>query len=202
MSGMFGLIVSGRLVQTDFTQVSDTQFVVTIPDADNINHLVVFLTGTLPFPEGFGGSVYFRWPETDLSIPPVWQLLGVLSNNKPSAIFRITGLKKSSSLISTPFGIQQANIHHHAQIGISVEPLEQIANLSPSVATEPSNTSTFIEFSEKMVNNLFNYVASFALTQSQMVPNPTETFIPMSSLRNWYTNFLRKLELNPNFWRS
>jgi hypothetical protein len=33
--------------------------VITIPDADNINHLVVFLTGTSPFPEGFGGSGWF-----------------------------------------------------------------------------------------------------------------------------------------------
>jgi hypothetical protein len=24
----------------------------------------------------------------------------------------------------------------------------------------------------------------------------------MSVLRNWYTNFIRKLELNPQFWRS
>jgi len=47
-------------VQTDFQQLTDTQFVITIPDADNINHLVVFLTGTSPFPEGFGGSGWFK----------------------------------------------------------------------------------------------------------------------------------------------
>ena len=43
-------------VQTDFQQISETQFAITIPDADNINHLVVFLTGATAFPEGFGGS--------------------------------------------------------------------------------------------------------------------------------------------------
>ncbi len=39
--------------------VSDTQFVTTVEDADNINHLVIFLTGTQPFPDGFGGSGIF-----------------------------------------------------------------------------------------------------------------------------------------------
>lgn len=43
-------------VQTDFQQISEAQFAITILDADNINHLVVFLTGTVPFPDGFGGS--------------------------------------------------------------------------------------------------------------------------------------------------
>lgn len=27
-----------------------------MPDADNINHIVVFLTGTVPFPNGMGGA--------------------------------------------------------------------------------------------------------------------------------------------------
>jgi len=76
---MFGLIVSGRLVtyfktnrcswslcyhwlsflpqvKTDFQQISERQFVTTVLEADNINHIVVFLTGTQAFPEGLGGS--------------------------------------------------------------------------------------------------------------------------------------------------
>ena len=147
-------------------------------------------------------KVYFRWPEADLAAAPVWQLLGFLTNNKPSNIYKITGLKKSSgSFNASPFGLQ-GGIHHHAQIGISIEPLTLISSQSPSAITEPTNTSTFQEFAERTVQNLFNYVASFAVTQSQMTPNPSETFIPMSALRNWYNTFLRKLELNPQFWRS
>lgn len=46
--------------QTDFMQVGDRQFCVNIPDADNINHVVVFLTGTMPLPENMSaaGSKY------------------------------------------------------------------------------------------------------------------------------------------------
>jgi len=53
---MFGAVVSGRLVQS-FEQVGETQFLTTIHDADNINHIVVFMTGTVPFPQGMGGLV-------------------------------------------------------------------------------------------------------------------------------------------------
>lgn len=43
-------------VQTDFQQVGENQFLITVPDADNINHIVVFLIGTIPFPDGMGGA--------------------------------------------------------------------------------------------------------------------------------------------------
>nr|CAG4638724.1 EOG090X0D82 [Cyclestheria hislopi] len=197
---MFGLIVSGRLVQTDFQQVGATQFLTTVLEADNINHIVVFLTGVQPFPEGLGGSVYFSWP--DPSAPPTWQLLGFISNNKPSAIFKITKLKPEPGRagITPVFGLGQ--ISHNAQIGISIEPLEQIAMQAPSIVTEPSKANTFMEFAQKTIQNLFDYVASFCVAQSQMMPNPNETYIPMSALRNWYNNFERRLQQNPNFWKS
>jgi hypothetical protein len=38
-----------------FEQVGETQFLTTIHDADNINHIVVFMTGTVAFPQGMGG---------------------------------------------------------------------------------------------------------------------------------------------------
>lgn len=53
-----------------------------------------------------------------------------------------------------------------------------------------------------MLENFFNYVSSFAITQSNMEPNPQETYVPLSTLQKWYTNFERRLEQNPNFWKS
>lgn len=124
MSNVFGIIVSGRFVsisrvpaifyrikhiyiinfnlilqvQTDFAPVSQTQFLTTITEADNINHLVVFLTGMVPLPPGTAGMVYWSWP--DPTAPPNWQLLGHISNIKPSAIFKIGNLKKLHELSS------------------------------------------------------------------------------------------------------
>ncbi len=96
----------------------------------------------------------------------------------------------------------QAQIAHNAQIGISVEPLQTIASQTPPSMTEPSKATLFMEFAQKTVQNLFDYIASFAVTQSQMIPSPNESFIPMSALRNWFTNYERRLQQNPNFWRS
>ncbi|GFU03557.1 hypothetical protein NPIL_254841, partial [Nephila pilipes] len=45
-----------KSVQTDFQPLDNTKFATNIVDADSVNHIVVFLTGATPFPDGFGGS--------------------------------------------------------------------------------------------------------------------------------------------------
>ena len=46
-------------MQTESQQVSENQFLFNIPEADNINHVVVFMTGQMPFPDGLGGAGMF-----------------------------------------------------------------------------------------------------------------------------------------------
>ncbi len=64
---MFGLLLSGRLVDTGFRQVDATHLVIDVPDATSAHHVVVFLTGQQPFPDGMGGAVYFAWPGQQVS---------------------------------------------------------------------------------------------------------------------------------------
>lgn len=199
MLNALGVIVSGRLVQTDFQQISDAQFLINIPEADNVNHVVVFLTGTTPFPEGMAGAVYFSWP--DPNAPPAWQFLGYISNSKPSAIFKISQLKKLEEMPnSSSVNVFGANlpISHIAQIGLSIEPEGNLMQQTPATTT----TDTYYQFGQKMVENFFNFVSSFSVTQSQMVPNPNETFVPLSTVQTWFTNFQRRLQQNPSFWKS
>ncbi|CAH1731791.1 hypothetical protein AGLY_014356 [Aphis glycines] len=193
---MFGLLVSGRLVRTDFERLEETKFMITINSAESVNYICVFLTGLVPFPEGTAGSVYFSWP--DENARPNWQLLGVLSNNKPSAIFKLSNLKQHFDITNQPINAfsQFPSISINAQIGISIEPLLNAEMQTTSI--EPTqNVSTFVEFTQKMVQNLYNYVSSYA------VDGPQQTsMVPLLSVQKWYENFERKLNLNPNFWKS
>ncbi|CAL1284275.1 unnamed protein product [Larinioides sclopetarius] len=184
-------------VQTDFQALDNTKFVTNIVDADNVNHLVVFLTGAQPFPDGYGGSVYFSWPDPNAA--PSWQLLGFISNVKPSAIFKISKLKSDDS-ITTPFGVQP--ISHVAQLGVSIEPLQQLELQTPVTTSNPTNMDSFMEFTNKMLENFVNYICSFAVTPNQIPPGTSENYIPINTVQQWYVNFQRRLQQNPNFWRS
>lgn len=198
---MFGCLVAGRLVQTDAVQVSPDKFVFNLGDCDSVNHVVVFMLGTVPFPAGTGGAVYFSFPDL-VSGAAVWQLLGFISNDKPSAIFKISGLKSGEGG-AHPFGtmapMSSASV---AQVGVSVEPLEQLVQQSPVSNAAVSSVDSFLQFTQKMLDSLYNFSASFALSQAQMVPNPSETFIPSSCVLKWYENFHRRLAQNPNFWKN
>ncbi|XP_005995205.1 protein Hikeshi isoform X1 [Latimeria chalumnae] len=181
---MFGCLVAGRLVQTDAQQVAEDKFVFNLPDYETINHIVVFMLGTMPFPEGMGGSVYFSYPDSNGM--PVWQLLGFITNEKPSTIFKISGLKSGESS-QHPFGMM--NIPQTiavAQIGISVELLEQLAQQTPVASAAVSTVDSFTQFTQKMLDNFYNFSTSFAVSQAQMTPNPSELFIPANVVLKCY----------------
>uniref|UniRef100_A0A1A8IN11 Protein Hikeshi n=2 Tax=Nothobranchius TaxID=28779 RepID=A0A1A8IN11_NOTKU len=198
---MFGCLVAGRLVQTDALQVASDKFVFNLADYENVKHVVVFMLGTVPFPSGMGGAVYFSFPDP-VSGSPVWQLLGFITNDKPSAIFKISGLKSGEGG-AHPFGAMGAGGSPSvAQLGVSVESLEQLAQQIPVASAAVSTVDSFLQFTQKMLDSLYNFASSFALTQAQMTPNPTETFIPFSCILKWYENFQRRLVQNPNFWKN
>jgi hypothetical protein len=210
---MFGLLLAGRLVDTGFRTIDESHVVIDIDHVETVNHVVVFLTGQTPFPDGMGGAVYFSWPQEDPNNPPSWQFLGSLSNVKPSAIFKIGRTKQmgsgdsGQSVIANRFGGGSgvnnviANAPKKAQLGISMEPMSQLAGMTPNAQNEASSAPTFLEFSQKMVENLFNFTSSFAVSAAQVQGRPNETFIPFSALQQWYSNFERRLSVNPFFWK-
>ncbi|ADV20770.1 Conserved hypothetical protein [Cryptococcus gattii WM276] len=190
---MFGAIVAGRLVQTNLQQIDETHFVFPLEQPYEINHLTVFLLGTVPFPEGFGASVHFAWPGKEY-IP-----LGVLTNTKPSAIFRVRSHLPSNAPIGQP--------SPPAQLGIEIAPLPHLeaiaAGLSQSAsapgAGAPDGDGKGKELvksvdvgkvAEKVVRNLFNFLHSFG-GEGALRP---DTQIPLSVFQQWYTNFTRKIE--------
>ncbi|KAG0243995.1 hypothetical protein B0O80DRAFT_465459 [Mortierella sp. GBAus27b] len=199
---MFGCIVAGRLVQTNLQQVDVNKFTFQLDDAENINHIVVFLLGTVPFQPGYAATVHLLWPNK------TWQLLGMLSNEKASAIFRLkTGVANSRS--HSPFHGTSGNDMSMdapaanpsataitATLGISIEPLEsvqaQIATLSSTASSTTSTTATsnalvplaapgnvspdsVVAVAQKVMTHLYNHVTSFA---TAVLPTGSTVLVP------------------------
>ncbi len=128
------------------------RFVFPLAEPQLIHHVVVFLLGTVPLDPAYGVSVYLCWANPE----PCWKYLGYLSNDKPSAIFKINFAKTVSDPGANPFGLPLpaaaagdgagfggvgsagagagagalgfASPAVSAQIGLSIEPLAAIAH--------------------------------------------------------------------------
>lgn len=128
----------------------------------------VFLTGQQAFPDDMGGGVYFSWPSADGSGSCPWQYLGMICNKKPSAIFKVGKFKAQEideSNLSARFGQQMLQSQQPvAQVGISVEPITVLQGLQQaSMESEAAMVPKFVEFTQKMVQSLFNYTTSTSL---------------------------------------
>lgn len=74
------------------------------------------------------------------------------------------------------FAFNQTHISTVAQIGISVEPLDQINQQTPSIGPAMEN---FAAFTLKTAENLVNYVTSFA----KNIPGTAEAVVPVSAIQ-------------------
>jgi len=90
------------------------------------------------------------------------------------------------------------------QIGISVEPVSVLQQLTPAASVNVSSVDSYREFCMHMVQSCYNYVASFAKTRTQLALSgaPNDEFVPLIQLRTWYENFEHRLAQNANFWKS
>lgn len=96
-----------------------------------------------------------------------------------------------------------------AILGISIEPLAQVADQSASVAAEASKLSDFQQFAQRMLENFFNYASSFAVQIPVPAPNgpqigsapSMESIVPLKTVNQWYERFTRQFQADPYFWR-
>ncbi|KAJ7726956.1 hypothetical protein B0H16DRAFT_262533 [Mycena metata] len=206
---MFGCCVAGRLLQTNLQQVDETHALFELPAAGTINHVCVFLLGTVPFPDGFGCTVHFYWPGRG------FQLLGMLSNDKPSAIFRLRGTFTPASATSnthSAFSGSEAAMAMQqdpqsqlqaeqitAILGLSIEPLADIAaqlaalpNMGAGggavALAKPAPDPTLL--AERVVKNLFNYVSGFTGGGAGV---GADVAVPMGLIVRWYESFVGKV---------
>ncbi|KAG0279988.1 hypothetical protein BGZ95_011663 [Linnemannia exigua] len=202
---MFGCIVAGRLVQTNLQQVDVNKFTFQLDDAEAINHIVVFLLGTMPFQQGSAATVHLLWPNK------TWQLLGMLSNEKASAIFRLkaNGSKSTTAQHSTGATVSDI-IPSNALV-----PLSSASTTTTTAATASPDSVAAI--AQKVMSHLYNHVTSFAtavVPQGSTVLVPTGgpgsamgvlanqadmSFLPVRAFNDWFQNVVRKAKADPMF---
>eukprot|EP00056_Hartaetosiga_gracilis_P008064 m.115702 g.115702 ORF g.115702 m.115702 type:complete len:222 (-) comp12843_c0_seq2:1362-2027(-) len=215
---MFGLLVPGRLVDTEMEVVDDSRFKLALPEPYNVSHLSVFLTGETPLPDGFGASIYLCWPSSSPDGEPIWKYMGFISNEKPSALFKLSNLLPKTMVPAEEEGQHHEQQYYNeenepdalpvleqiemAEIGIAIESFEEIEQsteeTSDNNATTYSDLEGFLSFA---VESLFNFSASFSVDTESAMERPNEQWFPLSSLQRWHDRILTRLSLNPNFWR-
>ncbi|OMJ08348.1 Protein OPI10-like protein [Smittium culicis] len=191
---MFGCIVAGRLIQTNIEQVGESQYVFNLQNSESINHIVVFLLGTIPFEQGYAATVHFKWPTKD------WICLGVLTNEKPSAIFKLKSLDHLSSENASAIT---------SILGISIEPIHQVeaaysalkANSSLALTTTAPNHPQNLENSAlTMLQSLYDYSMSFATKFSANMSvlgsaplSSNTSVIPVKAIEDWFKSYKNKI---------
>ncbi|CAG8619612.1 1851_t:CDS:2, partial [Acaulospora colombiana] len=206
-------------IQTNLQQVDVNKYIFEIPDAATINHIVVLLLGTIPFEPGFAATVHFLWPGGEQG----WKLLGMLSNDKPSAIFRLRGTAVPGVTSNVPsFGLPKLLPNYTeemsmddndapsaspvtATLGISIEQIamveSQIATLRQTSNQQPSTTTEVSQIPLNILKNLYNYVTSFATSSTPFnaqIIGTGNTYISIKVFQDWYDLFLRKVKADPN----
>ena len=116
----------------------------------------------------------------------------MISNEKPSAIFRIG--QKSSMTTMDLSGV--------AQLGLSIEPMQSvIAQLEAAGLWKSPEMGALVKpgadcvqgvsVAQRILENFYNYVTSFAMSLPSSDGNQ---FIPVKTLEEWYRNIQRKLK--------
>ncbi|CAD7930316.1 unnamed protein product [Amoebophrya sp. A25] len=206
-SSVLGLIVPGQPVQVNGQVMSDTEILFHIPQKD-VQHVVVFLTGVTALPDTMGASAYLMLPDNG------FKYLGHISNEKPSAIFKI-GSTAAPTPAPTPAPSAVSGVHETAivlvdnstRIGIVVEPLPAIQQkIVPKEAELSQKVNDYSVFVKALAESCYNHMSGWILTEQQWRERGAalvqEKLVPIGALEQWFDSFTRKLQSNPNFWKT
>lgn len=180
---MFSCVVAGRLPLPPPQQIDATHAVFMLEHAEQINHVVVFMTGEQAFPPGYGATVHLQWPSDGV---PQWQILGYLRNSKPSAIFRIRDAKRQGIAQSATLGI---SIETDEEIDRQMETMESASGPGTALVSTKADpnaiTAQASQIAPFVAQNMFSYLMSFA-------PDSAPQAVPL--LQRWLEQFQRKLQ--------
>lgn len=108
-------------------------------------------------------------------------------------MFRV---KQQQNAQDNDSSMEEAN--DYGEIGISIELLSVLQTLSQQNSNKlvPAQPSSLM-LVQRLAENLFNYLSSFAKPASAFVGGTFDPVIPSRALQDWYNNTLRKLQNDP-----
>jgi hypothetical protein len=198
---ILGLIVPGGPVRTDFVAVDNTgtKFSLTLTSPGDlpspltlVNELVCFLSTPLPA-NNVGLLIYWQLAYQN-GEQSGFELLGALTSDRPSEIFR-TGWSEHDQFLAIPPS-QQQNLR--ITIGVSMEPIASVQNLMSSKTTNHSRRPLV---AQKIAQDLYNFMQSFDTGGGGGGGNNHQQMVvPNNIFERWWKRFEAKSKRDPNFF--
>ena len=177
VSNAFGLVVSGRPLVCEFTQLDATHFVVAVASPATAAELTVFFlpAALAALPPDAGVVVFASAPGGG------YTTLGALTRSCPSTVIR-TGWPTNPEVAG------QASV----QLGLAVEPLANVANVAGALSRSDGDR---LAFAQLVAMDLFVFLSSFA----QPTPVGDRLLLPPDAVDRWMRKFTERFRHDPNF---
>jgi hypothetical protein len=200
----FGLIIPGHLVRSDFVQVDNLKFSLSLNCPGDIcvplqaiRQIVFFVYPAAPVPPNHGVLCYWQIssapaPTVPLA-PPIstgFQLLGAVTPESPSAVFN-TGWSENEDVINLLSNIGSSVVT--ITIGVSLEPLANIKNIG-DVDSRIQQGKLFV--AQKIASDLFKFMQSFDTGSA----GANMMVVPNNIFDRWFQRFENRFRRDPNFF--
>lgn len=176
MAGRVSVCIPGQPVLTEWVQISESHYSLNqeILNPAAVTELAFFVMPGENLPPGYGALLHFSCaPYVD------WEILGGIGPGRPSGIFR-TGWHERFNASTPPL-----------RLGLSLEPLERLANLDIST----KGVEDRLAYAQKIAADLFNYMSSFSQSTQ-----PGLMAVPFTIFDDWMKRFERKYRIDPTFF--
>jgi hypothetical protein len=180
----------------------------------SISDIVFFLLPNIPLPPNNGAMLYWSAAPMDSSgnvlqlqlqnstvavAPGTFELLGALTPDKTSALFR-TGWATHDQLLHLIQQTFDRNTNSEGimvTLGVSIEPLDNISNLDLESTRNCKGVEDRKNVAKKIATDLFNYLQSF-----DEVGNAGSGWmtVPVNVFERWFKRFEGKIDRDPNFF--
>lgn len=182
----FAVVLPGASVITEFQCLDNVRWVRSLGNAPE--SIVVFLTSPAPLPPATALGVYIAREDDGAFV-----YVGHLSNARPSTILRV------------PSVFLNVDVPVRVVLGISWEREEDVANLGATQEQplQQEHAATKLAMAERIVEDLFNFVMSYArvLSADPNDPQSEETvYMPATYVRRWRERVLAKIRKDASFW--